>query len=186
MSNLIVNPAVKAVRARTTDGLATYDRATIDSSGVFLIGELERLDQTMHEPLVSITWGRDIDLREDVTVADEFSSFTNSTFAAAGGINPTGKSWIGKDSNAITGVTLDIGKTAQRLHLWGMELSYTIPELESAQKLGRPIDQQKYEAIKLKHQMDIDETVYKGDTDLGFTGLINSAAVTAANAITGN
>src|SRR5215471_5354102 len=92
-------------------GLHTYDQATRDATGVFLIGELERLDQTIHEPLVSVTWGRDIDLREDITTGDEISSFTNSAFAAAGGINPTGIAWIGKNVNDITGAQLDIGKT---------------------------------------------------------------------------
>ena len=75
----------------------TYDRATIDSAGTFLIGELERLDPTMHEPLYAVTWSRDIDLREDVSIADETSSFNNTTFAAAGGVAPNGKNWIGKD-----------------------------------------------------------------------------------------
>ncbi len=183
MSNQNFNPALKAAvrRARTTDGMTTFDRNTIDSSGVFLIGELERLDPTIHDPLVSVTWSRDIQLREDVSISDETSSFTNSTFAAAGGINPNGKAFIGKDSNAITGVSLDIGKTGQPLYLWGMELSYTIPELESAQRLGRPVDQQKFDAIKLKHQMDIDEMVYKGDSFLGQTGLINNANVATTN-----
>jgi hypothetical protein len=165
------------------DGLQTFDRNTIDSTGAFLIGELERLDQKMHEPLVSISWSRDIDLREDVTIADEVSSFTNSSFASAGGITPAGKSWIGKDVNAINGMALDIGKTANPLTLWGQTLSYTIPELESAQRLGRPVDAQKFAGIKLKHQMDIDEMVYTGDSLLGYTGLINSAAVTATNVV---
>jgi hypothetical protein len=173
----------KVIRARTKDGLSTYDRRTIDSTGAFLIGELERLDPTIHDPLVSITWSRDIDLREDVTIADETSSFTNSTFAAAGGIVPNGKNFIGKDTNAIAGVALDIGKTAQPLYLWGMELSYTIPELESSQRLGRPIDTQKFDAIHTKHEMDIDEQVYIGDVPLGVTGLVNSAAVATSNVV---
>ena len=170
-------------RARTLDGLQTYDKRTIDTTGAFLIGELERLDPTLHEPLVTVTWSRDIQLREDVTIADETSSFTNSTFTAAGGINPAGKNFISKNANAIAGVALDIGKTAQPLHLWGMELSYTIPELLSAEKLGRPIDQQKYQAIQLKHQMDIDEMVYTGDSSLGVTGLINNASVSQSNVV---
>ena len=70
----LARPAI--IRARTLDGV-TYDQRTIDGTGAFLIGELERLDQTLHMPLVSTTWSRDIDLREDVTVADETSSFTN-------------------------------------------------------------------------------------------------------------
>lgn len=172
-------------RVRTRDGMMTFDRRTVDSTGAFLIGELERLDQTLHDPLVSVTWGRDIDLREDVTLADEVSSFTNSTFASAGGINPNGKAWISKDANAITGIALDIGKTASPLTLWGMEVKFTIPELESAQKLGRPVDQQKYEGMKLKQQMDIDEQVYIGDSSLGLYGLINSPNVTAGNVVVG-
>jgi len=186
MSNIIVPR-----RARTRDAFQTYDKRTIDSTGAFLIGELERLDPTLHDPLVSVTWSRDIDLREDVTIADETSSFTNSTFTAASGVGGVrnssaygdfgGKAWVGKDSNAITGVALDIGKTTNPLYLWAMEVSYTIPELESAQRLGRPIDQQKFKALQLKHNMDIDEQVYVGDADLGKPGLINSSAVTAAN-----
>lgn len=164
-------------RLRTTDALQTYDQATIDSTGVFLIGELERLDQTLHDPLVAVTWGRDIDLREDVTPADEVSSFTNSSFAAAGGVRPGGKAWASKDANAITGVALDIGKTAQPLTLWAMEVKFTVPELISAQAAGRPVDTQKYEGMKLKYNMDIDEMVYTGDTDLGYKGLVNNDAV---------
>ncbi len=170
----------------TRDAALTFDRMTIDSTGAFLIGELERLDPTMHEPLVDVQWSRDIDLREDVSIADETSSFTNSTFAANGGLTPNGKAWIGKNANAIPGVALDIGKTAAPLYLWGMEVSYTIPELESAQKMGRPVDAQKLEGLKLKHQMDIDEMVYIGDTTLGKTGLVNNAAVTNVTNVANN
>lgn len=176
-------PAI--IRARTRDGLQTYDRRTIDSTGAFLVGELERLDQKLHEPLVAVTWSRDIDLRSDVTIADEVSSFTNSTFASAGGIQPAGKSWVGKDASSISGIQLDIGKTPQPLTLWGQELSYTIPELESAIKLGRPVDAQKLKGLQLKHQMDTDEQVYIGDALLGLQGLINSSKVSVANVANG-
>lgn len=184
MKDLILPRSVK--RAYTRDGLMTFDAATIDSSGSFLIGELERLDQTLHMPLAAVTWGRDIQLREDVSIADEVSSFTNSTFAAAGGPSPSGKSWIGKDANVIAGIQLDIGKTANPLTLWGQQIGWTIPELESAQKLGRPVDQQKYEGMQLKYNMDVDEQVYIGDATLGFTGLVNNAGVSTTNAVTGN
>jgi hypothetical protein len=174
-------PAV--IRARTLDGLQTYDRRTIDSTGSFLIGELERLDQKLHDPLVAVTWSRDIDLRSDVTIADEVSSFTNSTFASVGGANPGGKSWIGKNANAIAAMQLDIGKTAQPLTLWGEEIGWTIPELESAAKVGRPVDAQKYNGLVLKHQMDTDEMVYVGDATLGYKGLLNSALVVNVAAV---
>jgi len=184
---LAVVSAPAIIRARTRDSMLTFDSRTIDSTGAFLIGELERLDQKLHMPLASVTWSRDIDLREDVSIADEASSFTNSSFAAAGGPSPTGKSWIGKDANAIQGIALDIGKTANPLTLWGMQVGWTLPELESAQKLGRPVDQQKYAGMQLKHNMDVDEQVYIGDGVLGVTGLVNNVAVTnVSNAATGN
>lgn len=177
---IIASPTV-IIRARTNDAF-TYDQRTVDSTGAFLINELERLDMTLHEPLTSVTWGRDIDLREDVTVGDEASSFTNSAFAAAGGLGGPnglfgGKAWISKDANQITGIALDIGKTTTPLTLWGMEVKYTLPELETALKLGRPIDAQKYEGLQLKWNMDVDEQVYVGDSTLGLKGLVNNDAV---------
>lgn len=161
----------------------TADGRTVDSTGAFLVGELERLDLTLHAPLAAVTWGRDIDLREDVTIADEVSSFTLSTFASSGSLGTgngigNGKAWIGKDTNQITGISSDISKVPHQLRPWAMELKYSILELESAAKLGRPIDQQKFEGLQLKHQMDIDEQVYMGDTGTGDTGLVNNSLVT--------
>lgn len=181
----LILPDRRLRRVRFIDAMMTYDRKVVDSTGAFLIGELERLDQKLHDPLVSVSWSRDIDLREDVTIGDEVSSFTNSSFASAGGITPGGKAWISKDANSITGIALDIGKTANPLYLWGMELKYTLPELDSAQRLGRPVDAQKYAGMQLKHQMDIDEMVYTGDTTLGKTGLVNSALVTPISVLAG-
>jgi hypothetical protein len=160
----------------------TFDKQTIDSTGAFLIGELERLDQTLHLPLVDYKWSRDIDLRGDVSIADDATSFTNSSFAAPGGVNTTGKNWISKNSSAIAGIQVDIAKTLNPLMPWGMELAFTIFELESAAKLGRPIDAQKLDALKLKFEMDTDEQVYIGDSVLNLYGLFNNTAkVTPAN-----
>lgn len=182
-----INGVAGGHRSRyTKDGAAkgsmmTFDRATVDSTGAFLNGELERLDQTLHLPLVAYSWARDIFLREDVTVADEVSSFTNSTFAAPAGImnnGPlSGKSWSAKTTTAIAGVGLDIGKTTNPLTIWSREVDWSLPELISAERLGRPVDQQKYEGMKLKWNMDVDAQVYGGDTDLGFDGLCNGSSV---------
>lgn len=168
----------------------THDGKTVDSTGAFLVGELERLDMTLHEPLVSVKWPRDIDLREDVTIADDVSSFTLSTYGSAGGLGTgqgigNGKAWIGKNTDQITGVSLDMAKIPHPLRPWGIELKYTTFELESSAKVGRPIDIQKYDAMKLKHDMDIDEQVYIGDNTMGDTGLCNAAGVPVTNVVAG-
>jgi hypothetical protein len=175
------SPAVEAasrrlVRARTADQQYTYDAATIDSTGAFLVGQLERLDQTLNEPLVEYTWSRDVHIRTDVSAADEVASFTNSAFGMNGGINPNGLNWISNEGNALAGPSLDIGKTPQPLRLWGAEVKYTVPELVKSQKLGMPVDSQKVEGMNLKRNMDLDQIVYYGDSTLGFTGLVNSSS----------
>ncbi len=201
-------PKRTLVRARTFDGLTfdaagyaaidnmgnmrgkaldhayrTHDGRTVDSTGAFLIGELERLDQTLHMPLTAVTWSRDVPLREDVSIADEVSSFTLSNFASAGSLGAgngirNGKAWIGKSTDQIGGVSVDIAKLTSPLTPWGLEVKFSILELESAAKMGRPIDAQKLEALKMKHQMDIDEQVYVGDASLVQGGLVNHSLVT--------
>ncbi|HEC2119017.1 TPA: DUF2184 domain-containing protein [Klebsiella oxytoca] len=160
----------------------TFDQATVDSSGAFLIHELERLDQTLNLPLTSQTWSRDIQLREDVSIADEISSFTNTTFAAAGTPNANGKNWISPLATAIAGVNVDIEKRGFPLELWGMELGWTVIELNAAAQVGRPIDTQKYDGMQLKWNMDTDEQVYIGDAAKGAKGLLNLSQVTPTNA----
>lgn len=162
-----------------------YDGKWYDSTGAFLLGELIRLDPTMHLPLASVTWGRDIDLRQDVTIADEGTSYTQLSYTSPGGLGMSssiagGKAWIGKDTNQIVGVGVDVGLVTKPLRPWAMELKYTILELESSLKLGRPIDQQKYDGIKLKHQMDIDAQVYAGDSDVGAVGLLTMSLASAS------
>lgn len=168
----------------------TADGKTYDSSGAFLVGELERLDQELHMPLAEVSYLRDIELREDVTIADDVTSFTLSTYASSGGLGTgasigNGKSWIGRSTTQIARINVDINKIPHPLNPWGEEVAWTIFELESAAKVGRPIDDQKHEGLKLKHQMDIDEQVYIGDTSMGVTGLINNSGVTTSNVANG-
>ena len=160
----------------------THDGRWVDSTGAFLVGELERLDPTLYMPLYSVKWSRDIDLRTDVTLGDEFTAFSQTKVASAGSLGTghgvgNGKAWVGKETTQITGVDLDLNKLSLPLTLWALELKYTIPELESAIRLARPIDAQKVEVINMKHQQDIDEQVYIGDISLNQPGLLTSPKV---------
>ena len=162
------------------------DGRMADSTGAFLVGELERLDQKLHMPLAAVTFGRDIDMRGDVTIGDDVTSFTVSTFGSAGGLGTgngvgNGKAWIGRQTTQVTRVSVDIAKKTFPLRPWAIELAYTIFDIESSARLGRPIDQQQHDALKLKHQMDIDEQVFYGDTATGDTGLLNNTLMTNTN-----
>lgn len=159
-----------------------FNDATIQSTGAFLVGELERLDPELYAPIADFTWSRDIDLRNDVSIADEVSSFILSNYA--GGFGGTGvgkKSWITGLDTTPAQVGVSQTKVTSPITPWGMEVSYSVIELEKAMKTGRPIDVQKYDAMRMKHQLDIDQMVYVGDADVGVTGLLNNASVTSAN-----
>lgn len=158
--------------------MRTYDSATIESAGAFLVGELERLDPTLNAPLVAVTWNRDIHLREDVTIGDEASAFTNTDFGAVGTEGATGKNWVGPQADAIAGISVSTNKTTNPMHLWAMAAAWSIPELVRAQQLGRPIDSQKHDGLTLKHNMDVDEQVYIGDEIKGCCGLVNNPDIT--------
>ena len=175
---------IRANAGYVRDNFVTFDQATMDSAGAFLVGELERLDPMIHLPLASVTWQRDIDLRTDVQMGDELSSFTQSSFGSAGGATGNGINWASKDTTTIARTTIDIAKIAAPLNLVTYEVAYTIPELKSAELTGRPIDSQMIAGMTLKHQMDTDQIVYIGDANVTLSsgsqlsGLCNSPYVT--------
>lgn len=161
-----------------------FSDAEISSTGAFLVGELERLDPTLYEPITDFTWSRDIDLREDVTIADEVTSFILEQ--AAGGFGGTGvgkKAWIkGADTTPVT-VSAGVSKVTNPLTPWGALVSYTIFDLMKSMQIGRPIDVQKYDNMKRKHQLDIDTQVYLGDEEVGVKGLLNNDDMVTAEDI---
>ena len=178
---------------KTHDGLSKIKDgkwSTVDSTGAFYVGELERLDLTAHEPLAAVFWSRDIDLREDVSIGDDASSFTLTNFGSASGLGTgqgygNGKAWLTRETTQVTSGSVDLAKIPHPLRPWGFEVKYTIFELESSARLGRPIDSQMYDMMRYTHQMNIDEQVNYGDTGFGDTGLVNSNLVTPVPLPTG-
>ena len=182
----LLSPAQALRRIAFGDsGFQTFDRATLDSTGQFLLNELMRLDQRQHLPLVATFWQRDIDIRSDVTMGDEQSGFTNSGWAAPGGVNPTGINWASNNATAIPRAQLDIGLTTKPLRPWALEASYSIFDLKNSIALGRPIDAAQVDVIDQKFDMDVDQMVFIGDTGVTATGLYNNTAVSPVNVING-
>lgn len=165
------------VRTMDTGGNAR----TQDSNLAYFINQLDNFDQRLHEPLVNITWGRDIKLRTGLNMANESTSFTRSTFGGNGTQSVNGKPWISPETTTIPGVTVNGERLVQPLRLLAREISYTSVELERSQLLGQPLDTQKLNAFNTLYQMAIDEQVYIGDTTTGDEGLLNSTQVATGN-----
>jgi len=153
---------------------------TRDSVLAYFVNQLDNLDRRLYEPLVSVSWGRDIKLRSGITLANESTSFIRSAFAAAGSLgNPSGNAggnmpWISAETTAIPGVSVNGERIVLPLRLLAREMSYTSPELERSQLTGQPIDAQKMDALNQLYQMNTDQMAYIGSADVGATGLVNN------------
>ena len=159
------------------DGVRAGNQAAIDAAGAFLIGQLEKLDPILHEPLYTYTYSRDLPIRSDATIADEFTSFMNIGFGGVGGINPNGKNWFARESNVIGKAQVDYEKITQPFTPWAMGASYNLFDVAAAAAINKPLESQMVEAVRLKHQMDADELAYVGDKEVKAYGLCNNPNV---------
>ena len=168
---------------------------TKDSALAYYVNQLENLDKRLYEPLTSVSWGRDIKLRAGITMSNESTSFIRSAFAGVGTLaNSSGSSggnmpFISAETTAIPGVSVNGEKIVLPLRLLAREITYTSVELERSQLTGQPIDTQKIDAMNTLYQMNTDQMVYIGASEVSATGLLNSSLVTAsgvANGISGS
>lgn len=160
---------------------------TRDSSLAYYVNQLENLDKRLYEPLVSVSWSRDIKLRSGITMSNESTSFIRSAFAAPGSLqNTTGNfPWVSAETNDIPGVSVNGQKLVKPLRLLAREISYSSVELDRSQLTGQPIDVQKINAMNITYQMNTDQMCYIGSTDVSATGLLNDAGVTVTPVATG-
>lgn len=160
---------------------------TRDSTLAYFVNQLENLDKRLYMPLVATSWGRDIKLRSGITMSNESTSFIRSAFAASGTLNGANGNipWVSAETTAIPGIEVNGQKIVTPLRLAARELSYTSVELDRSALIQQPIDVQKMNAMNTVYQMGIDQMVYTGSTDVGATGLVNSADVTATEVVDG-
>ena len=158
-------------------------KAAGDSALSYFVNQLSQLDKTLHMPLMSTTYLRDIKLRTDISFANQSTSYTLSTFGAAGGLTAGGTAtgggipFIGNGTTNLQGVDINGQLVTTPLRPAGMSLSYTVLELEASQLLGQPLDTSKFNAINMKYQMGNDQMMYIGTADTGSKGLLNKSTV---------
>jgi hypothetical protein len=163
-------------------GKIIQGKATGDSALSYFVNQLAQLDKTLHMPLMSTTYLRDIKLREDISFANQSTSYTLLTFAGGGNVSATGIPFIGNGTTSLQGVDINGQIVTTPLRPAGMSLSYTMLEIEASQLLGQPLDVSKFNAINMKYQMGNDQMAYIGSTDVGATGLLNKSTVPSGTA----
>ncbi len=177
MTNL---QGLSALRGR---GKAIYTGdAALDSGMAFLLGELEKQDPKIREPLSAVTWPRDIVSKTGGGWV-EFTSMMNVGYASVGG-NANGI--IGGQTNAIPIMQADLGKDLFKVFTFGHILKVPFIDQAKLQQIGRSLPELLEQGIQLNYQKALDQNVYTGYAELGTEGIVNHSqiAITSAASVT--
>jgi len=142
----------------------------------FLVGELEKRDPRLLEPLTSTSWPRDIEVATGGGFLEYVSSY-NVSYASVGG----GEGGIiGGQTTEIPTVQADIGKDLWRLFIWANKLPVPLVDQRRLQTIGRSLDELLDKGLRLNWDKTLDLNVYTGFERIGTYGLVNSPDVLAS------
>lgn len=153
------------------------DAAGIATGMAFLEGELEKRDPKIREPLTSVTWQRDI-VAETGGGWVDFTSTMDVDYATSA---PNQNALIGGATDVIPMVQGNINKDIYKVFTWAQGMKIPFVDSQKMQTIGRSIDQILDRGIRLNYNKSIDQLVYQGFTNVGITGLVNNASITAAS-----
>lgn len=155
-------------------GIMSYDAGGM----AFLVGELEKRDEKLHEPLAAVTWPRDMPVKTGGGWVDSVASF-NVSYGSTGG---TEDGLMNNESNELPVIQADIGKDTVKTFIWGHILKVPMIDQEKLQKIGRSLDQIYDKGLRLAHDKKLDANVYQGFPNHGSYGLVNNVNVTTVTA----
>ncbi len=166
-NNTVVRMFDKAPISRMTD-------SAVASGLAFLNGELEKRDNTLYEPLTSVTWMRDI----VADVGGGWSEYTSNYFVdyATTGAGTSGI--VGGATNDIPVMQANITKDNFRVFSWANILRIPFVDQQLLQTVSRSLDDILDKGIKLGWNKDLDTMTYEGFADLDVYGLVNQPTVT--------
>ena len=180
------NPQLKdypILKVPVSDGMPggmMMDANSVSGGMAFLVGELEKRDEKLHEPLTSITWPRDMPVRTGGGWVDSVSVMDVS-YASANGAND---GLIGNETNDLPMVQADIGKDNYKVLEWGHIISVPFINQQKLQKIGRSLDDILNKGLHLIHDKMMDRNVYTGLPKTGSYGLVNDPLITTVSAAT--
>jgi hypothetical protein len=153
----------------------------VASGMAYLMGELEKTDPKIREPLSSVTWQRDIVARTGGGWVD----FTSTFDMDYGTTGPNDQSIVGTGTTAIPVMQVNTNKNLFRVFTWMHAMQIPFVDQAKLQQIGRSLDDLLDKGIRLNYNKTLDQNVYQGMTKFGTTGLLNDANVVAASAANG-
>jgi len=153
-----------------------WDSATA-SGMAYLVGELEKVDPKIREPLSNTTWPRDIVAKTGGGWVDYISTFDMDYGTTGANEN----SIVGSGTTAVPVMQVNTNKNLYKAFTWMQAMQVPLIDRQKLQKIGRSLEDMLNKGIRLNYNKTLDLSVYKGLSKMGTTGLLNDANVVADN-----
>ena len=159
----------------------TLRRLAANDSYVFLMKELEKVDETILEPLTGTDWPRDMPVITGGGLIESVASI-DVTYASTGRDDDN----IFFDAaNNIPVIQADMSKQVARTFNFAEYLAFNIMEKEKMLSVGRDPETFLNKGIRLHCDKVLDRNVYLGFRKVSSTGLCNNPAIIRASASQG-
>ena len=134
-----------------------WDAAT--SSGLsYLVGELEKLDPKIREPLTSVTWQRDIVAR----TGGGWVEYTSTMDLDYGTTGANDLSIVGAGSTTIPVMQANTNKNLFKVFTWMHAMQVNFVDQAKMTKIGRSLEEMLNKGIRLNYNKTLDQNVYMG------------------------
>ena len=159
----------------------TMDAASLGTGMAFLVGELEKRDPKLLEPMTSTTWQRDI----VANTGGGWVEFSSNYFVDYATVGANKRGIISGSTTAIPTLQANITKDNWQVFTWANVVKVPFVDQKKLEGIGRSLDQIYDKGLRLNYNKMLDENVYTGFSEYGTEGLVNNSNVTASSASTG-
>ena len=154
------------------------NRLSANDSYVFLMKQLEKVDEKILEPLTGTDWPRDMPVITGGGLLESIAS-VDVTYASTG---TSEDSLIFEAANDIPVMQADLSRSVARTFNFAEYMSFSSLEKEKMRQVGMDPETFLNKGIRLHCDKTLDRNVYVGFTKAGSTGLVNNASVTRISA----
>ncbi len=158
--------------------LTAPHRLAANDSYTFLMKELEKVDETILEPLSGTDWPRDMPVITGGGLMENIAAIDVS-YASTGGEDDN---LFFDAANDIPVIQADMAKQVARTFNFAEYMAFSVMEREKMMSVGRDPETFLNKGIRLHCDKVIDRNVYKGFTKVSSTGLCNNPSITRTSA----
>ena len=155
-------------------------RLAANDAYTFLMKELEKVDETILEPLSATEWPRDMPVVTGGGLIESVASI-DVTYASTGGEDDN---LFFDAANDIPVIQADMSKSVARTFNFAEYMAFSVMEREKMMGIGRDPETFLNKVIRLHCDKLIDRNVYQGFEKVNSTGLVNNPAIARISAAT--